>query len=165
MIQDATIPVAVITGLLIAAGILGLIVPVLPGLAICLFGVLLWSGVGGTQGHWIVFGICVVIALIGWVLQWTRPNKHLKSFGVPGRSRLAGVALGAVGFFVIPVVGLFIGFVAGVYLAEHARLRNPAAAWTSTRAAVRAALLSVGIELAAAVAVAATWAVGLLTVG
>ena len=39
--------------------------------------------------------------------------------------------LGVVGFFVVPVVGLFLGFVLGVYLAELRRV-GAAAAWPST---------------------------------
>ena len=45
---------------------------------------------------------------------------------------LAGALLGIVGFFVIPVVGLVIGFVVGVYLAEWYRLRDVARAWRAT---------------------------------
>ena len=156
------IPVAVLSGLLIAAGILGLVVPVLPGLALVLAGVLLWSATTGTALAWWVFGIGAAVAAAGWVLQWTRPNRRLRAAGVPGRSKAAGVLLGVVGFFVVPVIGLFAGFVLGVYLAEQVRLRAPRAAWASTRAAVHAALLSVGIELAAAVLVALVWVVGLV---
>ncbi|WP_407941444.1 DUF456 domain-containing protein [Metallococcus carri] len=154
--------VTVVSGLIIAAGILGLIVPILPGLALTLLGVLVWAGSHGGTTAWVIFGICVVIAAVGYVLQYRLPNRRLKTAGVPGWSRLAGVVTAAVGFFVVPVVGLFLGFVLGVYVAEQLRLRNPAAAWTSTKAAVRAVLHSVGIELAAACLVAATWVVGLI---
>ena len=70
-----------------------------------------------------------------------------------------GLCLGrVVGFFVVPVIGLLLGFVIGVFLAESARLRDRAQAWTATRVAIRAALTSVGIELAAAVTIAVGWA-------
>ncbi len=65
-----------------------------------------------------------------------------------------------VGFFVIPVVGLFVGFVLGIYLAERARL-GADQAWPSTKHALRAVGLSIVIELTAAVLAAATWVVGL----
>ena len=35
---------------------------------------------------------------------------------------MIGGACGVVGFFVVPVVGLFLGFVLGVYVAERRRL-------------------------------------------
>ncbi len=66
-----------------------------------------------------------------------------------------------VGFFVIPVVGLFLGFVVGVYGAEEERL-GPQAAWPSTKLAVRAVGLSILIELAGALLAAATWLAAVL---
>jgi hypothetical protein len=59
------------------------------------------------------------------------------------------------------VVGLFVGFVAGVYLAERRRL-GPGAAWPSTRSALRAVGVSLLIELAAGVLAAATWVTGVV---
>ena len=46
---------------------------------------------------------------------------------------MAGAVLGIIGFFVIPVMGLLIGFVLGVYLAELANRRDQRLAWTSTK--------------------------------
>ena len=109
-----------------------------------------------------VSGVVSLVALVGWYLQYQVPNRTLRRIGVPGRSRLAGVVLAIVGFFVVPVVGLFLGFVLGVYLAEQVRLRNPSAAWTSTKMALKMVLASIGIELAAAVVVALLWVGGLL---
>lgn len=155
-------PITVLAGVMIVVGILGLIVPVLPGLLITEAGVLLWAWSNGSTTAWVIFGISVLVALIGWFLQYQVPNKSLRRAGVPGRSRLAGVLLAVVGFFVVPFVGLFLGFVLGVYLAEHLRLRNPSAAWTSTKMALKAVLASIGIELAAAVLVSLLWVGGLL---
>lgn len=155
-------PVTVLAGALIVIGILGLVVPVLPGLILTLGGVLLWASENGSTTAWVIFGLSVVIAAIGYFLQYQVPNRSLRRIGVPGRSRLAGIVLAIIGFFVIPFVGLFVGFVVGVYVAEQIRLRNPAAAWTSTKVALKAVLTSIGIELAAAVAVALLWVGGLL---
>jgi hypothetical protein len=33
----------------------------------------------------------------------------------------------------VPVVGLFLGFVLGIYLGEYLRLKDDRQAWTSTR--------------------------------
>lgn len=155
-------PVTVLAGAMIVAGILGLIVPVLPGLLLAEAGVLVWAWHDASTTSWTVFGVTVVIALTGWYLQYHLPNRSLRAAGIPGMSRVAGIVLAIVGFFVVPYVGLFLGFVLGVYLAEQVRLRNPAAAWTSTKIAVRAVLASVGIELAAAVVVSLVWVGGLL---
>jgi hypothetical protein len=67
-----------------------------------------------------------------------------------------------IGFFVVPVVGLPLGFVLGVYLAERLRLPGHAAAWASTRAALAAVGWSMVIEFLTALLVTAGWAVGLI---
>jgi uncharacterized protein len=75
---------------------------------------------------------------------------------VPGRTLLAGGVLGIVGFFVVPVVGVVLGFVLGVYLAELARLGRDGA-WPSTRTALAAVGWSMLIELAAGLLATAVW--------
>jgi hypothetical protein len=82
---------------------------------------------------------------------------------VPGRTLLAGGVLAVVGFFVIPVVGLPIGFVLGVYLSELQRVGR-ALAWPRTRSALRAVGVSILIELAAGLLAALTWLVGAVVV-
>ncbi len=72
--------------------------------------------------------------------------------------------LGLVGFFVIPVLGLLIGFVLGVYLAERPGCTATTPAWRSTRHAVAAAGWSMLIELGAGVAMAMSWLAGVLLV-
>ena len=87
-------------------------------------------------------------------------SKRIVSF-VPSWTTLCGVAVGVVGFFVIPVIGLFIGFVLGVYLAEYRRVGG-AAAWPSTKEALRAVGVSMLIELAAGVLAALVWVAGVV---
>ncbi|GGB20755.1 membrane protein [Flexivirga endophytica] len=154
--------VTVVAGAMITVGILGLIVPVLPGLLLCLAGVLLWAWDVDSALSWTIFGCCVAVAAIGWVVQFLVPNRRLKAAGVPGWAKLAGLSGAVVGFFVIPYVGMFIGFPAGVFLAEQLRLRDAHRAWAATKAAVRAVLTSIGIELAAAVLVSWIWVAGVV---
>lgn len=154
--------VTVVAGAMITLGILGLIIPVLPGLLLCLAGVLLWAWDLDTGTSWTIFGCCVAVAAAGWAVQFLVPNRRLKEAGVPGFAKLAGLAGAVVGFFVIPYVGMFIGFPVGVFLAEQGRLRDARRAWAATKAAVRAVLTSIGIELAAAVLVSWIWVAGVL---
>ncbi len=56
----------------------------------------------------------------------------------------------------IPVVGVVLGFVLGVYLAERLRVGG-AAAWPATRGALAAVGWSIAIELTAALLIVATW--------
>jgi uncharacterized protein YqgC (DUF456 family) len=76
---------------------------------------------------------------------------------------MLGALLGVVGFFVIPVVGIVVGFVLGVYLAELRRLGLERAG-PATVSALKAVGLSMLIEFLACLAAAVTWALGLLLV-
>jgi uncharacterized protein len=153
--------VTLLSGLAILIGILGVIVPVLPGLALCWLGVLAWAVFGDAGwGRWVVLAVATVIALAGTVVKYAWPGRDLSRSGVPNTSLIAGGALGLVGFFVVPVVGLVLGFVLGLWLAERVRLGDSALAWPGTRRALRAVGLAMAIELTAAVGIAGLWGVG-----
>jgi uncharacterized protein YqgC (DUF456 family) len=152
----------VIAGLVIALGIVGVVIPVLPGLLLSWLGVLLWALLSGA-GHlrWVILAIATVVALVGAAIKYLLPGKRLKRVGVPNTALFAGGVLGLIGFFVIPVVGVVIGFVLGVYLVERVRL-GPGRAWPSTREAITAAGLAMLIEFTTSVAIAVVWVFGLL---
>ena len=147
----------VIAAVLVVVGIVGIVLPVLPGLVLVVAGVAVWAVPRGDAVAWTVLGIVVAIVLIGSVVKYLVPGRALRDSGVPGRTIAAGAVLGVIGFFVIPVVGLFIGFVLGVYLAELARLGGGGAAWPSTRRALAAVGWSVVIEMATGLLAAAVW--------
>jgi uncharacterized protein YqgC (DUF456 family) len=149
--------VTILAAVLVAVGIVGIALPVLPGLVLVVAGVGLWAVARGDAVAWIVLGIVVGITLIGSVVKYLVPGQALRDSGVPGRTIAAGAVLGVIGFFVIPVVGLFIGFVLGVYLAELARLGGHEAAWPSTRKALAAVGWSIVIEMATGLLAAAVW--------
>jgi uncharacterized protein YqgC (DUF456 family) len=153
-----------LVGVAVLVGLVGVVVPVLPGSALVLAAVLVWALLTGTAGAWAVFALVAVLLGAGAVVKYTVPGRRLRTEGVPHRTLLVGAAVGAVGFFVVPLVGLVLGFVAGVYLSELQRVGRDAA-WRSTRAALRAVGVSVLIELTAALAAAGTWLVGALTLG
>jgi uncharacterized protein YqgC (DUF456 family) len=161
-LSDSGTTVTVISGIAIGVGVLGVLVPVLPGLLLCWAGVLFWAILGDAgAGGWVVFGLATVVAAAGTVIKYLWPGRRLKTTGVPTSTLLAGGVLGAVGFFVVPVVGLVLGFVLGVWLAERARL-GPGQAWPSTKQALAAVGLSMLVEFTAAVGVAVVWVIGLL---
>ena len=158
---DINSTVTLICGLALLVGVVGVVVPVLPGLVLCWVSVLAWTLLAHAgAGRWVVLAVATAILVLGVIVKYVLPGRSLKSAGVPNRSLLAGGALGAVGFFVVPVIGLFLGFVLGIFLAEQVRLRSSGRAWASTRHALKAAGLSVLIEGLAAVGIAATWAAG-----
>jgi len=153
----------IVVGLIMLIGLIGIAVPVLPGLLLVWLAVLIWSADARTTAGWVVLGIATMLALIGVLVQYIVPGRRLRTAGVTTSSTMAGTGLAAVGFFVLPVVGAFLGFVLGVYLAERIKLGSHAMAWTSTMHALRAIGLSMGIEMVTGLTIAATWLVAVAT--
>src|SRR5262245_66295088 len=100
-------------------------------------GVLVWAifAGGSTSTRWTFFASVSFLYLLGVVTKYAWPSKKLRDAGVPTRSVVVGALFGIVGFFVIPFVGLPLGFVAGVFVAELVRHSASDVAW---RSAVRA---------------------------
>lgn len=151
-----------VPAILIIVGIVGIVVPVVPGLLVAVLGVLLWAYETGGSTAWTILFTCLAIYVAGLVVQFLVPGKRLRQQGVRTSTLLLAVILGVVGMFVIPVVGFLAGFVLGIYLVEQSRSRDRAQAWTRTKQALKAVVLSMGIELCAGVLIAATWVVGVL---
>jgi len=147
----------VLVGLAIATGIVGVVVPVLPGALLTWAAILVWTLAVGGATAWAVLGVATLAIGGAQIVKVLVPGRRLRDAGVPRRSIVAGVLVAVVGFFVIPVVGFFIGFPLGVYLEERRRLGRHGAAWDSTQAALRAMGLSILIELTATVLAAGTW--------
>ena len=154
-------PLEVLVGLLIAVGIVGVLLPLLPGTALVAVGVIAWTVTGETTTRFGFGMIALFLLILGTFVKYAVPGRHLKRSGIPARTQVVGALVGVIGFFVIPVVGVIVGFVLGVYLAERARLGG-ADAGASTRQALHAVGLSILIELGAAVLAALTWFVGVL---
>jgi uncharacterized protein YqgC (DUF456 family) len=147
----------VVVGLAIATGIVGVVVPVLPGAVLAWAAIAVWALAVGSATGWAVLGVATLVIGGAQVVKVLVPGRRLRDAGVPRRSIAAGVMLAFIGFFVIPVVGFFIGFPLGVYLEERRRLGPHAPAWRSTQEALRAMGLSIVIELAATVVAAGAW--------
>lgn len=156
-------PVTLLAGVLVVVGLLGIVIPLLPGLILVWAGAFVWAASVHTTGAWVVLGLVSVMGAVGLVLKYLLPGRRLQTGGVGTLTMAAGVVLAIVGFFAIPVVGAVLGFVLGVYLAELARLRSPAAAWPATVSALKAVGLGMVVELSAGLLMAGTWVIGVLT--
>jgi uncharacterized protein len=150
--------VEVLCAVVILIGLLGIVVPILPGVVLIAAALVVWAYSTNTGLAWGIAWSGLVVLAIGFFIKYAVPHRRLKNAGVPRRTLVMGAALGIVGFFVIPVIGLFIGFVGGVWLAESGRLGR-SQAWPSTKAALRATGLSILIELASGL-LAAAWFIG-----
>lgn len=148
----------ILVGIAMLVGVAGIIVPVLPGVLLVGIALLAWGVLTGSPTAWIVTIGGLAVLGLGQVLKYLLPGRKMSAAGVPGRSMIAGGLLAIVGFFAIPVVGVFVGFILGVYLAEQWRLRDWRGSWNSTWVTMKATGFSILIELATALLVIAMWA-------
>lgn len=151
-------------GVVVLAGVFGAATQLYPGGLLIVGALLVWALGWSTATAWLVFAIGVAAVAVTGVVKYLVAGGRLKRAGVPNSTLLIGAALAIVGMFVIPVVGLPLGFVAGVYVAEHVRHRSAGPAWAATREAIAATLWTILIELIGAMVAVGAWAVGLIVV-
>lgn len=153
----------VFVALVIAVGLVGIVVPVLPGGGLLvLAAIAVWAIVERNTVAWVTLAVAAVFFVTAEVIKYVWPMRRMRAAEVRTWSLVAGGVLGLIGFFVIPVIGLVIGFVAGVYLAELAARHDNRRAWASTVHALKGVALSVGVELAGALLATVAWVTGLV---
>lgn len=145
----------VLVGLAILVGLIGIVVQILPGNVLVLGAILVWAIVTGGTAAWVVFAVAAEVA------QYVLAGRHMRRADVPWSTLVWGGIAGVVGFFVIPVIGLFIGFVLAVFVAELLRRRDRRAAWRATVAAMQATGITILVQLLGGLLAAAAWGVGL----
>lgn len=156
---DVVSPFELLCAAIMLVGLFGVVVQVLPGTLLVLGGILLWATEAQTAIGWAVLAIAVVAAAAAWAGKYVLAGRGLKRAEVPNRSLVIGGVAGVVGFFVIPVVGLPLLFVLGVYLAEQLRLRDRRRAWLATKAAIKATGVTILVELAGAMVAVGAWVI------
>jgi uncharacterized protein len=156
-------PGELLVAVVMLVGVAGVVVPVLPGLLLVWAAGVAWVWLDGGGTTRIVVGLLLTALLVvGTVAKYALPARSATGLGAPRSTLVLGAAGAVAGFFLIPVVGVVVGGVGAVFLAEVARVRDAGTAWRSTRAVLRAVGVGMLIELATAVLMLGTWSVGLL---
>jgi uncharacterized protein len=139
----------VLTTAVMLLGMVGVIVPVLPGL------LLVWLGASGLvlitasgPAGWAVVALLTLLFALGTAATIWLPAQRGRQHGVPFTSLLAAIVGAIVGFFIVPVLGLLIGAAVGLVVAEAARLRGWEPAWRSLKRVAAGYGIGVLIELA-----------------
>ncbi len=145
-------------GLAILVGLVGIVVPVLPGTLLMLVAMIGWAAEDGGRTAWSFALVAAVVLVVGQVVKYALPGKQLKAT-VPNSTLLAGGLAAVVGFFVVPVIGALVGFPIGIYVAERMRV-GAEGAWPSTKAALKAIGLSIFIEFLAGALATGVWLAG-----
>ena len=152
----------ILVAVAIAVGLVGVLVPLLPGTLLVYAAIAVWAFVEQNTVGWVVLGVVTAVLGASLLIKYLWPVKRMRAADVSPTTLAAGAVAGVIGFFVIPVLGLLVGFVLGVYLAELAHRRDQRRAWASTVHAVKGAALSVGVELAGGMLATAAWVIGVV---
>ena len=151
---------AILTGAVVAIGLIGTVVPLLPGLWLIWLAMVLYGIIEG-------FGIVGIAALIaatlalaaGLFLGVRIPLQAASAEGLNLRDQAAGALCGVIGFFAVPVIGLPLGFVVGVFALRWLQSGDRHAAWASSKRTVGALLRASFAQFVAGAAMALSFAV------
>lgn len=128
-----------LTFLALIVGLLGLIVPIFPGLVVMWLGTLGYAIIQNAAGNmtgwnWFIFGIITLLMITGSIADNLIIARKMRDKYVPWSSILFAFVAGIVAsLFFTPLIGLVAAPV-GLYLAENRRLKNSEAAVDSTKA-------------------------------
>lgn len=150
--------VTVLAGLLMLAGLAGVVLPILPGLA------LIWAaalGYGllvgwGSSGPWL-FGIISCLGLAGLGAELWVTGAGAKAAGASIWAILAGLALGLIGLIFFTPIGGLIGLIAGTLGVEYLRLKDLRKALNASLGTAAGCGVSFGVKLLLGVAMIAAW--------
>lgn len=145
-----------LVGLAMLVGLVGTVLPFLPGLPIIWGAGLVWALQSEGSGRWVVLAVLTVLLVAGTVAHYALPARSLGG-RAPRSTLLLGVLGAVVGMFVVPVVGFPLGGVVGVFVAESRRTRSGREAWESTRRVLVAFGLGMLVEVGAGVLMMLTW--------
>jgi uncharacterized protein YqgC (DUF456 family) len=150
-------PVVVLVLVAMVLGLIGTVVPLLPGLPL-IWGAALAGFVtaGWDRAATITMVTLTLLLVSGVTAKYVLPARRAGQ--TASRRSLGWAAAGAVvGFFVVPVVGFAIGGVTGLYLAEQQRTGSSDAARANTIVALRRFGIGVLLEVAAGISMILVW--------
>ena len=104
-----------LVALVIFVGLVGIVVPLLPGTMLVFAAIAVWAVAEHNVTSWVTLGVVAALLAVSTLIKYLWPARRMRAADVSTWSLVAGAVLGIVGFFVIPVLGLLIGFVLGIY--------------------------------------------------
>lgn len=128
-----------LTLLVLLSGLIGLLIPVFPGLTIMWLGTLIYAIVQATNGSmtwvdWVLFTFITLLMIGGNIVDNIIIAKHVREKNVPWSSILWAFAAGIiVSFMFTPIVGM-VASPTGLFLAEWQRLKDKQIAFDNTKA-------------------------------
>lgn len=147
-------------------GLLGTLIPIVPGLMLIWVVALLYGflvdgfNAVGIGVMLVLTGIVAISVIKGFVV----PKKAADAYGASGAAQIGALIGAIIGFFVIPVVGVIIGALVGVMVVEYLNHRAWDAAWKATKGVAVGFGASALIDFALGVVMLAAWAIWAATI-
>jgi uncharacterized protein YqgC (DUF456 family) len=128
-----------LTFLTLLTGLLGLVIPIFPGLIIMWIGILVYAIIQSVNGNmtwvgWLIFALITILMIVGNVVDNIIIAKHMRDKDVPWSSIILSFAAGiVVSLFFTPLAGMVASPV-GLFLAEWRRVKVRQVAFDNTKA-------------------------------
>lgn len=105
----------VVAALLILAGLVGVILPVLPGTPLILLGALVYDGSHGwAEIGWGWLALLTLLMLLSELGEWWLGHAGARQGGASGLSLFVGFVLSILGTLFFPPIGFLLGAIVGV---------------------------------------------------
>jgi len=119
--MDWTILWWLLAGLVVIAGLVGTVIPALPGVPLIFLGLFLGAWIGHFEAvGWATIGVLAVLALIAWIIDFVAGAAGARYLGATSRAfwgatigALVGMFFGLAGMLLGPFIGAVIGELTG----------------------------------------------------
>lgn len=152
------IALALLTGAAMAIGILGTLIPIIPGIGLVWLAAVAWGMLAGfgTVG---MISMTLITGLLaaGVFLGLRIPQRAATAEGLSRIGLFAGIVVALVFAIALPLVGAPIGFVVGVWIVRMRDTRDAAAAWRSTVRTTIALVQASAAQFVIAVLMSLVW--------
>ena len=152
----------VLVALCLVVAITGTVVPVLPGALLAGAAVFVWALVEGGTLAWTVFVLVLGVLLLGQIARYLIPGRSLRQDELPWWVIGAASVLSIIGFFVVPVIGLPLFFVLGIWLGVVIDSGRVAGSGQRALTALKAVGVGILIEAASVLLATGLWLTGLV---
>lgn len=140
----------VVTGCLLLAGVIGCVIPILPGHLILLMAAVahrLMLGAEGSGLEWWSFVILAALMVISQTIEMVSGAAGTRCFGGTRWGAVGALAGGIVGIFFMPF-GLLLGPLLGAFVCEiHFARKETQAAWHSGVGSMVGTLVGMGVKM------------------
>lgn len=143
-------------------GLVGLVVPIFPGLVIIWLATLVYALIQTSIQNmlwfeWVIFAIITLLMIVGSIIDNVIIARRVREKQVPWGSIILGYLSGIIAsIFFTPLIGIAAAPL-GLFGAEYLRLRNSRVAFASTRAWMTGWGITIAVRIAIGVVMIGLW--------